>query len=415
MIRSEFSGLRDQRSRLSAFLGGIGAVLALASGAQAETDYSVIKDKKGNCSVVFEPTERTSKSSPQFMATYAKSGKRGLVSIGVARPDDWNLLQLVHRNQRQTFESIDKVRPKDLEDEPLWMSLGKNPEKPVLFNLTGRDADEEFHSSSYRALSKSEVATALVDECDAKGGPFKPSEIGSLEEEKALGLKPREIRHIRWVLNQKYSDAVDVGRGDMTDGERDMLARYAAERQMEPSRYLNADLAARLKAEEFKPKRKNLRREPGFKRFEDWISYDDVDNRTCAIVSFAKRTKGFKTYTVPRMEIHADPSARGNSLFFDFVTPNRFNNDYPITATVDGRKIRLNIEDGRVRPVDLRNGFASSDIVRAIRRGKEIVIRGTGMNGKTKHVVRFSALGFTAAFNKMAYDCDRPRIREWLR
>lgn len=415
MTRTKASFPRLRASRWAAFLGGAGLSMVLATSAQADVGYEVVKNGTASCSIIFEPKSQTSEDAPLLVATYTKSGKRGLVSLDVTRTEEWERVQFVHRNQRNKFTGFYDVRPKNLEDEPLWDLLRGDDEETLLFHLSGRDGKDEFHSAAYTGLTSNGIALALANECNAKGGPFKPSEIGSLEEEEALGLKSREIRHIRWVLNRKYSDVEDAGRGEITKRERDMLAQYAAANGLEPTRYLNERVAGLLLAEKFKPKRKDLRGEPGFKRFKDWISYDDVESDTCAIVSFAKKIKGFKTYAVPRMEIHADPSARGNSLFFDFVTPNRFNNDYPITATVDGRKIRLNIEDGRVRPIDLRNGYASADIVRAIRRGKEIVIRGTGLNGKSKHVVRFSALGFTAAFNKMAYDCDRPRIREWLR
>ncbi|WP_108856759.1 hypothetical protein [Aliiroseovarius pelagivivens] len=415
MTRSEASYTRHRISRWTAFLGAAGLASTFATSAQADMKYEVIKGDQGSCSVIFEPRSKTSDDAPLLVAKYKTSGKKGLVSIEATRDGDWEQLQIVHQNQRDKFSGVFDVKPKNLESEPLWTILQGDGDDAVLFHLTGRDGNDEFHSASYTNLTTTGITAALANECGAKGGPFQPSEIGSLEEEEALELKPRDIRHIRWVLNQKYSNAEDVGLGDFTGRERDMLVEYASSNGHEPTRYLNKAIAEQLLEEKFKPKRKDLRGEPGFKRFDDWISYDDSEDGTCAIVSFAKSTKGFKTYTVPRMEIHADPSARGNSLYFDFVTPNRFNNDFPITATVDGRKIRLNIEDGRVRPVDLRSGFASADIVRAIRRGKEVVIRGTGKNEKAKHVVRFSALGFTAAFNKMAYDCDRPRIREWLR
>lgn len=399
----------------TACLWGAGFSVMSLTSAHADTQYRVVNDGTDSCSVVFTPNAKTSEDAPHLMATFEKSGKKGLVSIGVTAAEEWEQLQFVHQNQRSKFVGIEQVRPKRVANEPFWVTMEADGDASVLFHLTGRDGAEEYHSTTYRSLTAADIATALSDECGAKGGPFAASEIGSLEEEKSLELKPRDKRHIRWVLNQKYSDSMDVSRGAMTDRERNWLAKYASANGLEPSRYLNEELAALLLKEKFKPKRKNLRGEPGFKRFEDWISYDDVDSDTCAIVSFAKKVKGFKTYTVPRMEIHADPAARGNSLYFDFVTPNRFNDDFPITAIVDGRKIRLNIEDGRVRPIDMRNGFASADIVRAIRRGKEIVIRGTGLNGKSKHSVRFSALGFTAAFHKMARDCNRPKVRQWLR
>ena len=398
----------------------VSSVLFCAIGAgqaAAMPDYVVKRGQDDTCSLIFAPDRKTSEKAPGLVVSFRKSRKSNLISVGVEHARRWEAVELVRDNTRAPFPSFEDTRARAVPKTKFWTMLANRANDAAPLDVTVRASSGVYHSGRFLGLTAKGIGAALTKNCGLPRGILNASreDPKALAREQALDLKTRDVLHIRWFLLRTYTNATTADRAALSPAERDLIERYTTENGFKPSRYLTRPVANALLAEKFRPYRKDFSDYPRFKRFDDWVSFRDTKLGTCTIVTEAKQVNGVRFFSTPRMEIHTDPNERGNALYFDFVTPNRFHKDYPITAIVDGRKIKLKLDEGRVRPVDIGDGFVSARIVRAIRAGKTVQIRGTGLNGKSKHSFEFSALGFTAAFRKMARDCDRPEIREWLK
>jgi len=401
-------------------LGQLALVTSLGQAAQAQTRIPAHQTDRnaatGACTVRLLPDAVTGESAPVLVVT--TTGTSGSNALGVAAQTDTptTRLELVFANTRTAFEPLAPAQPRALKSSQVWKTLVEAEKQERPFFLTARGLDGRYSSARYQALETAGLMAILETQCG-----FSPDALNDISDaqllarETALGLNEEQVRHIRWILHSRYSEATTapIPVASLTDIDRTYLERYSAQIGDGKTRFLNSALASRLLRQEFIPVQVDRSGSVGFVQHQNWQAYWWNANR-CAVSTFALSWAGENFYLRPEMLFTAQNAAPGNAMFFNMVTPNPFYVDSPVAAVVDGRSYRLQQVDGRILPPSTGDGVNDA-VMKAIRRGTNIEIRGTGKFTGRPLSLYFSANGFTGAFTQMMRNCQRPTLQDWFR
>lgn len=400
---------------MAAAIALLGASAVTAQVHVPDHDTTISADGS-SCTVAFRPFKSAGDALPILYVSKQDKAGSWLLQMSVTDADSFTTIDVVYNNTRTSLTPFEEVFSEDVDKEPLWGFLDKAAKDELPFVITARTEIGQYSSVRYTQLSPDAITSILKTDC-AKGGGGTPakSDDALASAENDLGLTFGQLRHIRWVLQQKYGDNKSAPGNKMNDKLRGFLEQYAASKGLTPTRYLDKQLSSRLLKEKFKPVRQNFRGMPGYLKHRDWASFMSKDRSQCIITSFAKRQVKHKTYRHPRIEIRAVRGDPSNMLDVRFAIPHRFSQKHKVVAIVDGREYRLRAdkEFGILIPTNA-DGVVRSDVVRAIRLGKKVIIRGKSQNGKRNIALHYSALGFGLAFQTMAENCGRGRLYEWI-
>lgn len=395
------------------------AFTALAGQALAQVSIPPNKTERtsanGACTVTLIPTASRGEG-PRIVVRTRGKWQPDSLSIGYVAPSGAGLPEIVFRNQRKPFEPVAMQPAARVRLTAIWQILerARRFRQPVF--LTSRMAGGAFVSTRYDGLDPQGIISILETQCGFQSTTLTargPADHAALENR--LRLNRDQIRHIRWILASRFGGRwVGEPRGArITARERVWIERYTRLKNGRPSRYLTRESANMLLRENFVARRKNFERSRNFRRHGDWYSFMNASGTACEIRTDALHWAGDQFFYAPQMRFVARRSATGSRLGLYIVTPNPFIGFRPVIASVDGRRYRLQVDRGVVKPRRIRSGVVSSDVIRAIFRGRDIVVEGTGRRSRRPVRVVFSASGFTSAFNSMIRDCNRYGLRAW--
>jgi len=286
-------------------------------------------------------------------------------------------------------------------------------------HVTSRMADGTYRSARFRGADMITAFGRLYRDCgvdtqrlDAVAGLFAA-------EERRLALTPQDLRRMTLVLHGRYDNGLEppAVTGELAPATRDLLERFSRDSGLTPTRYLYPALLRRLKAAKFKPRRWTHRKYDNFRRLRDWYVYTQGSgrNRRCVLETEALRATGALIWRYPHMRFSVRARERRGTMYVDLLTPNilRFRGGVGSTATVDGRRWGLAQTRDAVLPVK-RSGEFAAGFVTAVRRGQRVVVTGSELDSGQPVAVEFSARGFTAGFNALMVNCNRPDLKAWL-
>lgn len=321
-------------------------------------------------------------------------------------------LELVYGNQRETFQPFDFVEEKRVAQRPLWQTMTEAYRAKQPFFLTAQLADGRYASSRFERLDPRGLLQIFEKQC----GFTKQKTVAELlAEEKALRLNRDQLRHIRYVLNARYRSGTSAPVADaasLFDNERGFLEQYTREMGLPVSRYLTRTSADRLLSVRFQPVRVTNSGRDAYRRHKEWETYQN--GKWCYFVTSATSVSGLDPYYMPQMIYGVERNVSGNAMSFDMVSPNPFNPSRPVYAVVDGRRHNLWMDRNWIKPRRERDGLSDA-VIKAIRAGRSVEIRGTSKATGRNVSVRFSASGFTSAFRHTRDTCNRRQIEDWLR
>ncbi|MCC6008827.1 MAG: caspase family protein [Rhodobacteraceae bacterium] len=242
--------------------------------------------------------------------------------------------------------------------------------------------------------------------------------------EMALGLSTGEVRHIRWTLIQLYGfrttrPGMSIG-GVLAidDTMRNWIGRHDNALNGGWNTTLTRAIADDLLARPFEPQPYAFPERGDLRDSGDWASWRDGGR--CVAGTRASGIAEGEMFHLPEIHIWREPGAQGNSLWLDFITPNPFFADSWVEARVDGRRFSLAQDTEPSRPVVTvpiaSDGMADASVLRAMRAGNRMQVRGVSYEYGDVAAAAFSLRGFTAAFTRMAEMCGSPQlVRTWLR
>lgn len=372
-----------------------------------------VSDRSG-CEVDLLPNATYGPAPRLRVSSRGVSGDR----IGLYLTSDSSLTdpEIVFRNGRAKFEPVAMSPWATITSSALWKTLVAAAEEGEPVHFTARTPGGDWASARYEGLDPMHIFRILeINECfsSATLTTQTPEELRAAEQ--ALGLRPEEITHIRWVLYQinKRRDAPSASLL-LHFQDRSYLERYAATNGFGPARYLDRALVAHLLGEPIRPVRPDLSdigRDR--QRYRYWISVRHP-SAYCEITTLATRIVGPQPYHLPRIRLAARPGESGAGMYIDLVSPMPFSETGAVWAVVDGRRYELQVQDGRVMPVSTGENNVSNNVTRAFRAGRNIQISGIDIRSGAVMRIDFSAYGFTDAFNSMMGRCNRWGMRNWL-
>ncbi len=251
--------------------------------------------------------------------------------------------------------------------------------------------------------------------------------------ETGLILTIDEKKHIVYVLNSNYGRIFDVAPFRVWDSaklpwlnvqdrqywlnvqDRQYLRKYSKSAGHPESEYLTQAMADLLLKEDLPLVLNDKWGSGPRKTHDDWTSMVVISGKYCRILTNATSVSGWSPYFAPQMTFQATRSQGKSLLSFQMVKPNPYTLADSIYALVDGRRYKLQLKRGKLRPRSVGENLLSDDVMKAIRRGQKIEVISAGKDGKVKTKVAFSASGFTSAFNQMMKDCNRPGLSAWFR
>lgn len=413
---------RPKTACLHVFLCGM-VMFLLAKGASGQVNIpSHSLDRSGaGCVVTLVPS--ASRGDGPRLAVRSRIAGADDIQIGLTGADGLTEVTFVSRNRRTMFQSTPMDRAERIQRMEIWQALADLASNELPFHITGRTASGEWVSTRYGAINPLGIIRILeTNNCYSSSVVTSRTTAELLTEERALALSQEDIRHIRWVLaaRERGRSAIEpTASPTLTAQDRDRLSRFARSVGEAETRYLNRSLANRLLAMPFEPIRPNLATGmQSFSQDRDWTSYWEPVRGSrdgyCTVASVARTVEGADLWELPVMQIGSRSDWRGDTAYFDLVSPMPFDPNRQVYAIVDGMRYALQIEDGFVKPRSTGRNMVSDDVIRAIRSGQDISIIGTSAQNRRTLTVRFSAYGFTNSFNRMVNLCGRRELLGWI-
>jgi len=342
-----------------------------------------------------------------------------VLELGVENaPEGMERLEIVAGDTRET---IGVSNPFDLtaQRRPLALQalLARQP-----VHLTARLADGTYQSAAFEAPGFAQAVAVMHRECGVDTTTLPGMADLFAEEERALALGKAEMRTLVYKLHSKYENTETpppVG-ATLAPASRALLLRYSRESGLTPSSYLTPALIDRLGREAYEPKRVAYRA-PDFRRSRDWYTYSlpdpDGDGKRCVLGTEARTLDGGIVWSYPHLQFSALEAEGRGLLRFDLLTPNVLDvGGGRATAAVNGLTFTLRTDPatGLIVPA-FAGGQPFTRFLRAVQSGIKIEIRGPHADSEASLVIDFSALGFTAGFNRLMSLCGRPDLKAWLR
>ncbi|MCC6006104.1 MAG: caspase family protein [Rhodobacteraceae bacterium] len=248
----------------------------------------------------------------------------------------------------------------------------------------------------------------------------------TLSEERSLGLSRAEVGRIRLALHQFDNTTFTPSRDPSSNGvlhetERTILERYYRERvrSSSPSRFLNRDASRSLLNASYSPRLPPLPSSESdydrasLQRLTDWDSFRAGDG--CYAHTDAVWTSS-PVWQTPQLRLLTRRSYDGpRSININFLWPVPFDTDRPFHAQVGNTRYDLRLDGTTIRPAMTDDGrYTRSDVFKAMRAGRELSFFGTNAYTGEPLEIRYSLMGFSAAFNRMASMCNRSGILSWI-
>lgn len=233
--------------------------------------------------------------------------------------------------------------------------------------------------------------------------------------ENSLDLTPQQVQHIRYVLTDMYAKTDFYKRRTLhiSTWTRYWVGEYSEKEFGVFRQYLDEKTAQQLLRVKFTPH--EYRYWKNTEKHQDWESFVNESEGSCTITSFALPTDGEVFYTKPRMSFSALKTAKKDLMRLSLVDPIPFDRLKPIFVLANGRRMKTHIDDGDLKPRKTGENQVSIEVTQALRRSQYIDIIGTSDFSGQELRLRFSAMGFSAAFEQMVKDCGRPALRGWVR
>lgn len=239
-----------------------------------------------------------------------------------------------------------------------------------------------------------------------------------------LDLSTADIRHIRWTLIQLYgSEAARPGPSfggviAIDDQLRHWIGNHSFSRGGGWDSFLTRELVDDLMARPFEPRPYPFAERTDLRASGDWASWREGDR--CVVGTQATGIAEGMVFHLPEIHISTGSGGGGDGLWINLLTPNPFLAESWAEARVDGRRFALaQEEDQRWPAVTLpvgADGLVSPAVLRAMRAGSRMEVRGVSLEYGDVVAATFSLRGFTAAFTRMAELCRRPNlVGAWIR
>jgi len=296
-------------------------------------------------------------------------------------------------------------------------------DKPALFaaiaakseiHITSRLADGRLHSARFEGRDLSKAFGTLYSQCKVATLGLDGMDDILAANESRLRVPPRELRRMTLLLHGRYARKLEPPRftGKLASLTRELLERFSRDVGLPASRYLHRELLRKLREANYTPGRWRHRRYDNYASSKDWYVYTEGNgrNRRCFLESEARRVRGARIWRYPHMRFSVRANEDKGRMYLDLLTPNiLITKRRSATATVDGASYFLAVRSGALLPVR-RSGEFAADFVRAVRRGRQIVVAGLELGTREKLRLDFSANGFTAGFKAMMRLCRRPDL-----
>jgi hypothetical protein len=413
------------RAGVPALAACIAAVALAAAGPAAAQqrlpDHRVDLLPDQTCVATFLPAERRGTQAPLLQVSARGRMPSERIALGVAAAAGVEVVEFVADNERKPVAAAAPAPLARVMTSPAWLDIQRVGDGGRPFWLSAEGADGFWHSARYEGLTTAGIVQVLERSCAiAAGAPGPapgPTEADLRGAETALSLTEGQRRHIRWVLAQRYGGAAaSPGTGGvLTSEDRGRLERFSRETGLPASRYLTAETARRLLAEPFSPRTTDTSlRGRDVLVSGSWASMRARTGFGCEVMTDALTVTGLDLWEMPVMSFRITERSTGNSMIIDLIEPNPFLASAPVRVIVDGRSYPLVSEEGAIK-LPRAGPHRDNAAIKAIRRGNRIEFQGTSSaDGRAGRVV-FSAVGFTAAFDRMMRLCNRPRLADWFR
>lgn len=412
----------ERKMRIHNLLGKImilastcfGAVLHAQELPKHSASFSILNN---SCEITFEPDEMLGNHPPQLLIKRLYFTDRfDVLLTGFTFTEQ----TFVSGGERAQFATLLDLTVEQLTQSPLWVNLelaNVNGE-PSFF--TTRDPSGAYSSSRYENLTPDQISRTISLACQFSGfdQPIL-SDLEALNNEKQLRLSNSEINQIRSSLFNLYAEpgSTPGTSTDFTSTDRRFIALFNSDEGYDEREFLAqaaVDKLLRTSTRAIAPRIEgNLKLTS---TFDDWNVYTNSDGNICQISTISQTDTSTESTAEYRMNFSVSRNDTGGMMAIEILSPNPFRVDDAITATIGGISIPLITEpsSGAVVPRPLTDGRVSNELTRRLRLGREIIIQGTRSDTSESLQTSFSAVGFTAAFRKMANDCNRQGTLGWL-
>lgn len=407
--------------RRVASVGGVVLALAAAAPAMAAdvSTYSVDGSGSGSsrsCRAQISPSDNYGDSNLKLAIASSNTRSTSSLRFGVDGADNYSSLTLLVDNVRSSIGGMVDTTVGQFNRSALLSAL--RSKKPIF--VTGLKRDGSYASSRFEGLDVEGMIAQLAQRCPFEAEALSPSLTAAAQRaENSLYMPAPDMLRVRWVLARRgnFSSEPDPSSG-LNDADRTQLLAYELSKGLPISRYLNRAVASSLASESFHPLPPDLK-STNVAYHEDWrsYSYDSGGKTYCGIASVATSVDTDWIWQTPAMMYEAEKGITGNTLnLISLSYPSPFDPKQAIWANVDGRRYSLELRyDYWLWPPEDSNGLLDSSVIGAIKRGREVSVSGTNKATGSNMTLYYSGHGFTSAFGKMASDCRRPKIMDWVK
>ncbi len=139
--------------------------------------------------------------------------------------------------------------------------------------------------------------------------------------------------------------------------------------------------------------------------FDDWraFTFTENGNKVCYMASEPEKAEGDYTKRGDIYAMVTHRPAQGTEDVVSFVIGYTFKKDSRVTVDIDGQKFTLFTHKDTAWASDSQTDKA---LVQAMRRGREMVVKGTSSRG-TETTDSYSLIGFTAAHRAIDKACGQ--------
>ncbi|MBY6153367.1 hypothetical protein KUV47_09095 [Vannielia litorea] len=413
-----FECLSDRLRRALLAAGAFIVAIPAPASAQDIPPHRIEQDtRSGGCLVELLPDSITGASPPRlFVSTPGRKASDAL-SLFAEVPVSHTAADAVTENQRNRFAGFRNLKASAALKHESWKLIEKTFQAGEPMFLTSDGDATGFHSARFDGLDTKGIIAIVERQCGFSSSVISAkSESQLMAEERALGLTSEQIRHIRWVLARRYAatrETAPPNTSGFDSTDRSRIAKRRSELGLGASRYLDATLSRALLSENFGAVVPNLTGKSSLRRFRDWVVFRSATN-VCEVTTIAKRWSGYNFYASPQMTFRLDAFVSGNAMRIYLVTPNPFRNNAAVTAQVGRRNFTLYSRESQVIPRAVGGGL-SNEPLKALRSGNYMEINGPSAKDGKNVSLRFSALGFSAAFDHAIRQCGRAQLNDWFR
>lgn len=399
------------------------AVLCAVGPAQSETLTSGVPGLNlvktaSECVLTIGPQEEPASSTPKLLlsAEQGRAGRSARITLSGREGEPGGILQVVVGDRRFKFSEAIRVEPRDLSLPPVLKAL---LERRVI-HLTEIRPGPTYASVAIQQPRLVEALAAMQKVCGVVFEALTPVSAVLAAQERDLKLTRKQLRHVVYVLNSRFSKDVPVDppiSSLINDRTRENLKEYRLEKKSTPSKFLDSHVVKSLMRESFSPITLSYADHPSYRRHRDWFQRAETrgSDRTCILSTTARSVRGGVIWRFPEIRVLATAAGARGQLLFDVLNPRLLDlASGRSRIEIDGWSATLAERGGYAVPVKA-TGAIDTGLIRALRRGTRVAL--TGPLKETGETIRleFSALGFTSGFKGLMSACGRPDLKLWLK